>query len=95
MDRSYKNQVKVVIINTQYVETDAISFKEVVQRLTGKDAVVEVAPPPNDYDDRQLTGGNAGGDGQFVVPRSVSFKEFDKLLMDFPSLDELYQLCMD
>ncbi|XP_022724405.1 VQ motif-containing protein 1-like [Durio zibethinus] len=32
--------VKVVLIDTQYVETDALSFKSVVQRLTGKDCCV-------------------------------------------------------
>ncbi|XP_018505386.1 VQ motif-containing protein 1-like [Pyrus x bretschneideri] len=39
--------VKVVIINTKYVETDAMSFKDVVQRLTGKDSRVayEVQEP--------------------------------------------------
>ncbi|KAF7846874.1 hypothetical protein BT93_D0738 [Corymbia citriodora subsp. variegata] len=36
--------VKVVIINTQYVETDAASFKSVVQKLTGKDSTVAVSP---------------------------------------------------
>ncbi|XP_019158829.1 PREDICTED: uncharacterized protein LOC109155663 [Ipomoea nil] len=35
--------VKVVIINTEYIETDARSFKAVVQRLTGKDPKVEAA----------------------------------------------------
>ncbi|KAM5586532.1 VQ motif-containing protein 10 [Rosa sericea] len=40
--------VKVVIINTKYVETDAMSFKDVVQKLTGKDSRVayEVQEPP-------------------------------------------------
>ncbi|XWS19846.1 hypothetical protein CRYUN_Cryun31cG0051800 [Craigia yunnanensis] len=32
--------VKVVLIDTQYVETDPLSFKSVVQRLTGKDCCV-------------------------------------------------------
>ncbi|KAK7257091.1 hypothetical protein RIF29_30816 [Crotalaria pallida] len=31
-----RKPVKIVIINTQYVETDAMSFKSVVQKLTGK-----------------------------------------------------------
>ncbi|XVF40135.1 hypothetical protein PTKIN_Ptkin01aG0086800 [Pterospermum kingtungense] len=31
---------KVVLIDTQYVETDPVSFKSVVQRLTGKDCCV-------------------------------------------------------
>lgn len=40
--------MKVVIINTKYVETDAMSFKDVVQKLTGKDSRVayEVQEPP-------------------------------------------------
>ncbi|XP_022720949.1 VQ motif-containing protein 1-like [Durio zibethinus] len=33
--------VKVVLIDTQYVETDPLSFKSVVQKLTGKDCCVE------------------------------------------------------
>ncbi|KAF3449938.1 hypothetical protein FNV43_RR06017 [Rhamnella rubrinervis] len=32
--------VKVVLIDTQYVQTDATSFKSVVQSLTGKDSCV-------------------------------------------------------
>ncbi|XVE51618.1 hypothetical protein DITRI_Ditri02bG0056300 [Diplodiscus trichospermus] len=32
--------VKVVLIDTQYVHTDPLSFKSVVQRLTGKDCCV-------------------------------------------------------
>ncbi|KAM7270144.1 hypothetical protein ACFE04_029358 [Oxalis oulophora] len=32
--------VKVVLVNTRYVETDCRSFKSVVQNLTGKDSNV-------------------------------------------------------
>ncbi|AES75320.1 VQ motif protein [Medicago truncatula] len=31
-----KKPVKIVIVTTEYVETDAMSFKSVVQKLTGK-----------------------------------------------------------
>ncbi|GMI77757.1 hypothetical protein like AT1G78410 [Hibiscus trionum] len=34
------SDVKVVLIDTRYVETDPRSFKSVVQRLTGKDCCV-------------------------------------------------------
>lgn len=37
-DRNDKDKVKVVIINTEYIETDARNFKSIVQKLTGKDA---------------------------------------------------------
>ncbi|XP_009760887.1 VQ motif-containing protein 1 [Nicotiana tabacum] len=53
MSKAAKNMtvpVKIVVINTQYIETDASSFKSVVQRLTGKNSTVEMevaaAPPP-------------------------------------------------
>uniref|UniRef100_A0A7N1A9B1 VQ domain-containing protein n=1 Tax=Kalanchoe fedtschenkoi TaxID=63787 RepID=A0A7N1A9B1_KALFE len=32
------DQLKVTFIETQYIQTDAISFKSVVQSLTGKDS---------------------------------------------------------
>ncbi|KAF5736334.1 VQ motif-containing protein 1-like [Tripterygium wilfordii] len=33
-----REEVKVVFIDTQYVQTDPVNFKSVVQRLTGKDS---------------------------------------------------------
>ncbi|KAL2936743.1 VQ motif-containing protein 10 [Bienertia sinuspersici] len=36
--------MKVVHIKTQYVETDACSFKSVVQNLTGKDSTIAESP---------------------------------------------------
>ena len=33
-----REPVKIVLIKTQYIETDARSFKSVVQELTGKDS---------------------------------------------------------
>lgn len=35
-----RQAVKVVLIDTRYVETDPMSFKSVVQSLTGKDSCV-------------------------------------------------------
>lgn len=40
MSVGYREPAKVVIIKTHYVETDAVSFKSVVQKLTGKDSTV-------------------------------------------------------
>lgn len=81
--------MKVVVINTQYIETDARSFKSVVQRLTGKDsaAASTVAPPSLD--------GNGGGGGKGEISPTfsmgLSFKDFDKLFMDLPPLEDLYR----
>ncbi|XP_062086928.1 VQ motif-containing protein 1 [Humulus lupulus] len=47
-ENSTNKPPKVVIINTQYVETDIKGFKNVVQKLTGKDSKVE-----DDGDDGQ------------------------------------------
>ncbi|GAB4846701.1 hypothetical protein Ancab_025707 [Ancistrocladus abbreviatus] len=88
--------MKVVYINTQYVETDAMSFKSVVQKLTGKDATVAMDSV------RQFVGaGSRGGFGYGKVEgddhggkerglmRDLSFKEIDRLLKELPPLDQL------
>ncbi|KAF1001483.1 VQ motif-containing protein 1-like [Apium graveolens] len=93
-----KPAVKVVIINTQYVETDSTSFKSVVQRLTGKDAVVEVQQPPVVVAecDKQMSGTGELGRTNSVLLRGMSFKDFDKFLMELPSsFDEMFQMIMD
>ncbi|GFP98854.1 hypothetical protein PHJA_002029300 [Phtheirospermum japonicum] len=83
-----RDPVKVVIINTQYVETDAVSFKSVVQSLTGKDstAAEEAAAQPE-----RLQSGNGYKNGP-VLDRGMSFKDFDRMLKELPPLDELYRL---
>ncbi|KAB2636762.1 hypothetical protein D8674_027296 [Pyrus ussuriensis x Pyrus communis] len=65
--------VKVVIINTKYVETDAMSFKDVVQRLTGKDSRVayEVQEPITESPQYSLKeGANIGRTGNNVLESS-------------------------
>ncbi|CAN4075503.1 unnamed protein product [Withania somnifera] len=73
------NKVKVVIINTEYIETDARSFKSVVQKLTGKD----VAPAKVIADQNSSPS----------LRRGMSFKEnLDNLLkLELPSLDNLFR----
>lgn len=108
-----REPVRVVIINTQYVETDVRSFKSVVQEFTGKDSA-----PPGNSDHKHLKRGlsrkltsmdeirakrvrldvsdtvpHAGGDQ--VLMRDLSFKEFEGLLKEMPSMDELYRLWAD
>ena len=43
MSVGYREPAKVVIIKTHYVETDAVRFKSVVQKFTGKDSTVVAA----------------------------------------------------
>ncbi|GAU37554.1 hypothetical protein TSUD_54610 [Trifolium subterraneum] len=79
------NPVKIVIINTQYVETDATSFKSVVQKLTGKDSDAEAAK----FEKSQKKKHNHSGDSSFFMS-DVSFKEFDRLLNDMPLINEIW-----
>lgn len=96
-----KIPVKVVIINTQYIETDARSFKSIVQSLTGKNSNVApeaMSPPPmaasycgsgngtSVYWEDQ----NVGGGSSPSLGRLKSFNEFDKLFS--PSLDDLIRI---
>lgn len=76
--------LKVVIINTQYVETDARSFKSVVQRLTGKDSTAADIKKEHHY-----SGGMAASNPP--LSRGLSFKDFDKLFKELPPVDELYR----
>ncbi|WJX68075.1 hypothetical protein P8452_52483 [Trifolium repens] len=80
----FMNPVKIVIINTQYVETDATSFKSVVQKLTGKDSDAEAK-----VEKSEMKKHNQSGDGSFFMS-DVSFKEFDRLLNDMPLINEIW-----
>ncbi|OMO92639.1 VQ motif-containing protein [Corchorus olitorius] len=98
---SRREPMKVVIINTKYVETDATSFKSVVQELTGKDSVVtsnsSTKPKRSRFYEEQIKknneqaviGGGGGGSGGSILMKNLSFKEFDRLLKDMPSVDDL------
>ncbi|KAH7845007.1 hypothetical protein Vadar_034128 [Vaccinium darrowii] len=88
--------VKITFINTQYVETDATSFKSVVQRLTGKDSTVAIEPKPKAPTGRFKTRAetSTGGNGA-VYSRGMSFKDLDRMIMELPPLDELHRLCSD
>ncbi|KAH7860108.1 hypothetical protein Vadar_009430 [Vaccinium darrowii] len=68
--------VKIVFIETKYVETDATSFKSVVQQLTGKDSAVGV--------EQKIKVEKRAAN----LSRGVSFKEFDRLIIELPPFDE-------
>lgn len=95
--RGGSHQVKVKIIMTQFVQTDAQSFKSVVQGLTGRDssniapaAAAMTAPPP-----LRESFGN-GGKKVLIRPKEeVSFgegndqlEEMERMFLDLPSFDE-------
>ncbi|KAL9238493.1 hypothetical protein vseg_012907 [Gypsophila vaccaria] len=98
--------MKVVHIKTQYVETDATSFKSVVQNLTGKYSTIPESP--RRYSSSPLvvkvkstgpnrvleSGGSSGGGGGSGSCKYLSNRDlsFDSLFKEFPSIDELQKL---
>ncbi|KAE8681139.1 putative Pectin lyase-like superfamily protein [Hibiscus syriacus] len=95
--------VKVVIINTEYVETDATSFKSIVQELTGKDSEVTSNPPSRRsrfYHEDQINkkeqaaagvGSASSRSGESAaLMKNLSFKEFERLLKEMPPADDLW-----
>ncbi|KAL2343379.1 hypothetical protein Fmac_004664 [Flemingia macrophylla] len=93
---------KIVHIQTRYVETDAMNFRDVVQRLTGKnssttdtlgvsnyDAVsVSAKPRKEDAIDGKIK--NCATSSMLLM--NVSFKDFDLLLSDLPPMEDLLML---
>ncbi|KAG6423770.1 hypothetical protein SASPL_114173 [Salvia splendens] len=67
--------VKVVIINTQFVETDARSFKSVVQSLTGKDSTIPPAAQP-----QPAVGVSVSYNSAPVLTRGMSFRDFERMM---------------
>lgn len=84
--------VRVVLINTEYVETDAVSFKSVVQRLTGKDAATVGAKRGRSQSGNECA---AGFRKAPVLETVMSFTDFDRMLKELPPLDELYSFYAD
>ncbi|GMJ05373.1 hypothetical protein like AT1G78410 [Hibiscus trionum] len=100
-----REPMRVVIINTKYVETDATSFKSVVQELTGKDS--------NDMSNSTKTrsrfhreeinkiehvvagirpgvGSTSSRSGDSVLMKNLSFNELERLLKEMPPGDDLW-----
>ncbi|KAF8026019.1 hypothetical protein BT93_F2743 [Corymbia citriodora subsp. variegata] len=95
-DQKGKRGIKVVIINTQYVQADANSFKSVVQKLTGKDSKVPGSP---DAENSVATGAGTWGEARPGVEdcgsmsRNSSFNcDLDWLLEDMPAVGEFNDL---
>lgn len=87
-----KEGIKVVIINTQYVQTDPKSFKSVVQQLTGKDSKVTGSPDAQNC--TAGTGGAQSGTGDCGgMSRNLSFKyDLDRMLKEMPPVGEFNDL---
>ncbi|KAE8124586.1 hypothetical protein FH972_019453 [Carpinus fangiana] len=95
MPGSGRKPMKVVIINTHFVETDATSFKSVVQKLTGKNSTLA-----NDQEESEsrirfrerMAKTRPSTSSVQILMRDSSFKEFDRLLRQMPPL-LTHELC--
>ncbi|MBA0733504.1 hypothetical protein GOBAR_DD28326 [Gossypium barbadense] len=101
-----RQPMKVVIINTKYVKTDATSFKSVVQELTGRDSKVATNPPrlrSRFYEEQVKKKEQAGVQtaagvgsstssrpGDSILMKNLSFKELERLLKEMPPGDDLW-----
>ena len=95
--------VKIVLIETQYVETDSMSFKSVVQNLTGKDSCVVLRGEKRKRRPVAISvaavSGSAGTDegskNVSMLTKGMSFKDLDKLILEVPPMEDLLWLWTD
>ncbi|KAK2642849.1 hypothetical protein Ddye_024612 [Dipteronia dyeriana] len=105
MSSNKREAVKVVIMDTQYVQTDSTSFKSVVQKLTGKDSCVawikessssEAKNTKSSVDDHHKLDLNQELHGSVskikLSKGGMSCKDLDKLMLEAPPLEELQWL---
>ncbi|MBA0575983.1 hypothetical protein Golob_024683 [Gossypium lobatum] len=86
--------MKVVIINTKYVETDVRSFKSIVQELTGKGSLTidNSSKPTTRFYDKRMNKKprmSSAEVNDLVLMKNLSFKELEKLFKEIPSVDNL------
>lgn len=90
MDCKNRKPVKVVIIGTQFIETNPLSFKSVVQSLTGKDSCVAwVEESSYKSRKRRRTVEKSGGNAAAMQSKCRSFKDWDRLMLELPPADDL------
>lgn len=90
MDCKNRKPVKVVIIGTQYIETNPLSFKSVVQSLTGKDSCVAwVEESSYKSRKRRRTVDKSSGDAAAELSNCRSFNDWDALMLELPPAEEL------
>jgi hypothetical protein len=96
--------VKVKFIETQFISSDAASFKSVVQRLTGNSpSHVAASPAPHPPRPRPYRPAFAGGAGQQQAPAgwpeqhqplmTALAPKQEQLAAEAPRLEEMHELC--
>ncbi|WCJ27409.1 VQ motif-containing protein [Euphorbia peplus] len=85
-----REEVKVVLIDTQHVITDPKSFKSVVQSLTGKDSCVSWIEETSYTSARKRKRPQPPAD--WKLTKGLSFKDLDRMILEMPPVEDLYQL---
>ncbi|XP_061352445.1 VQ motif-containing protein 10-like [Gastrolobium bilobum] len=91
---------KIVQIETRYVETDAINFRDVVQSLTGKNSSTAwigrnegsdvkggIDAVPAKPEKSAASNGTKETHLSSMLMNNTSFKEFDRLWFEFPNIE--------
>ncbi|KAJ1414224.1 hypothetical protein SESBI_19076 [Sesbania bispinosa] len=88
---------KIVQIETRYVETDAINFRDVVQSLTGKNSSTDWIgekqnATSNSNSKLKLAkpdhqGASSMSMSMSMLMNNVSFKDLDRFLFELPPID--------
>ena len=95
-----REPVKVVIIATQFIEANPMSFKSVVQSLTGKDSCVswvEESSYKSRKRSRSAEKSSGGGDTADMAAAAAvkfsryqsSFQDWDGLMLELPPPEEM------
>ncbi|XP_038976710.1 VQ motif-containing protein 10-like [Phoenix dactylifera] len=91
--------VRVTVIETKFVKTDAAHFKSVVQSLTGKDSTVTAVVPERPRAIRgtvklveEINCGWRGGRQEELAQETMVVDKFEEMVAVEPCLEELYQL---
>ncbi|KAI4298274.1 hypothetical protein L6164_031852 [Bauhinia variegata] len=79
--------LKIVQIETRYIEIDAVNFRDVVQSLTGKDSTMDWVA---NHGSGAAKVAKPEEDGRAMILKNMSFKELEKLFAEMPPLDSFF-----
>ncbi|CAK8530901.1 unnamed protein product [Lathyrus sativus] len=97
--RNNKSGPKIVQIETRYVQTDAVNFRDVVQSLTGKNsstdwigrgnnetAVTSEIKRRNNKPEEEIIDATSTASTKLMMMSKMSFKDFERLVLELPPI---------
>ncbi|CAL5183736.1 unnamed protein product [Lathyrus oleraceus] len=102
MMRNNKSGPKIVQIETRYVQTDAVNFRDVVQSLTGKNsstdwigrgnneaaaaAATSEIKRGNHKPEEAIIDSTSTASTKLMMMSNLSFKDFERLVLELPPI---------